>query len=96
VGPEEGRTVDVHQRIGGYVVMASTDFLAADATASRIIGLEPEAIRYIWMGAQQGLGQMDKKNIETRGATMSEVQMKWAPSLTSGYPQRAPRVKETL
>ncbi len=95
VGPDEGQTVDIHQRLGGYVVMASTDFLAADATASRIIGMDTDAIRYLWMGAEQGLGALEPRQIEIRGTQLAEVQMHWAPSLTSGYPQTAPRVKES-
>ena len=95
VGPEEGRTVDVSQRLGGYLVLASTDLLAADATASRIIGMDPDAIRYIWMGAQQGLGQKDLGRIVLRGTPFREATMKWMPSLISGYPQKGPRLKET-
>lgn len=94
-GPEEGRTVDVSQRLGGYLVLASTDFLAADAVASRLIGMDPDAIRYVWMGAQQGLGQKDLSRIELRGTPFREAAMQWKPSLISGYPQRGPRVKET-
>jgi uncharacterized protein (DUF362 family) len=95
VGPDEGSTVDVSQRLGGYLVLASTDFLAADATASRIIGMDPDAIRYIWMGAQQGLGQNNPDHIEIRGTPLREATMKWTPSDVSGYPQRGPRAKET-
>jgi uncharacterized protein (DUF362 family) len=39
--------------------IVSTDFVAADAAAAKIFGVEPADIRHIQLAADMNLGQMD-------------------------------------
>ena len=48
-------------------VLASQDGVALDATAMRLIGLEPSRARHLALTAQQGLGRMDAGAIEVDG-----------------------------
>ncbi len=72
------------------VAIASTDFVAADATAARIMGLDPNEVGYLWYCAEGGLGHMDQSMIELVGGidlrsvarklqrhTTHEQQVKW-------------------
>ena len=47
--------------------MASTDFLAADATAARIMGVDPHQVGYLHYCALGGLGKMEPSEIELVG-----------------------------
>jgi len=49
------------------VVLASRDSVALDATAMRLIGLEPSRAQHLVLTAQQGLGRMDAPAIEVDG-----------------------------
>ncbi|MFQ6134752.1 MAG: DUF362 domain-containing protein [Nitrososphaerales archaeon] len=82
-----GETVNVKERIGGYLMIASRDFLAADATATRVIGHNPDWIKYMRWAYEQNVGQKDEDKIEVVGEPVESVQMNWKPAETSGYPQ---------
>lgn len=49
------------------VVLASRDGVALDATAMRLIGLEPSRAQHLVLTAQQGLGRIDAGAIEVDG-----------------------------
>jgi uncharacterized protein (DUF362 family) len=49
------------------VVLASRDALALDATAMRLVGLEPRRARHLVLTAEAGLGQMRADAIEVDG-----------------------------
>ena len=49
------------------VILASLDSVALDATAMRLIGLDPERSRHVALTAQRGLGKMDARDIEIDG-----------------------------
>lgn len=67
-GPVYGEAVQL-----GWAV-ASTDFLAADATAARLIGFDPHQIGYLYYCALGGLGKMDPEDIALVGnLTLEEV-----------------------
>lgn len=76
----EGRAVDLRDRLGDWLVLASTDLVAADATAARIIGHDPAHVRYLLTASQQGLGQIAADRITLVGATLDEVRMDWQPA----------------
>jgi len=72
-----GATVDMRERLGDWLLLASNDLAAADATAARVIGLETDEIRYLTMAYDQGLGQIHKDRIELVGAGLDELRMEW-------------------
>jgi uncharacterized protein (DUF362 family) len=49
------------------VVLASRDSVALDATAMRLVGLEPERARHVALTARQGLGRMAVGEIDVDG-----------------------------
>jgi uncharacterized protein (DUF362 family) len=73
-----GRTVDMRSRLGSYLLLASTDLVAADATAARIMNHDPDEIVQLGMGFERGLGEMRKKRIELIGPPLSELRVPWA------------------
>jgi len=63
------------------MAIASTDFVAADAVASKIMGFEPlEEVGYIYYGHTLGLGVGDIDNIQILGADIKSVSRKFRPS----------------
>lgn len=60
-GPAKGEPVEM-----GWA-LASTDFLAADATAARIMGFDPHEVGYLHYCALGGLGKMEPSEIELVG-----------------------------
>lgn len=60
-GPTGGRLEDVRKM---DTVIASTDFVAADAVATTLFGLKPEDISYIQKAAEMGLGEARLEKIE--------------------------------
>ena len=51
----------------GNLILASKDQVAIDATAARIMGFDPLAIRYLAMCHERGLGVADPRDIEIVG-----------------------------
>jgi uncharacterized protein (DUF362 family) len=49
------------------IVLASRDAVALDATAMRLVGLDPYRARHVVMTAEQGLGRISAEEIETDG-----------------------------
>lgn len=49
------------------VVLAGRDAVAVDATAMRLVGLEPSRARHIAIAAEQGLGRIKSEEIEIDG-----------------------------
>ncbi len=88
VAPGEGISVDMRDRIGSWAVLAGTDVLAVDCTATRMIGHEPLWVHHLRMGYQQGLGELREEEIDLVGALMDEIRMDWLPSSDSRYPQK--------
>lgn len=75
-----GTTVDVRERLGEWLMLASNDLVAADATAARIIGHDPAAVRHIALAYDRGLGQMRQELITLAGASLDELRMDWQPA----------------
>jgi uncharacterized protein (DUF362 family) len=72
-----GETVDMKERLGSYLVLASNDLAAADATVARIIGLDVSTITYLQAAYRQGLGQINEDMIDLDGATLANLRVPW-------------------
>jgi uncharacterized protein (DUF362 family) len=79
-----GRTVDMRDRLGSYLLLASTDLVAADATAARIMSHDPDRIAQLGMGYHMGLGEMRQDRIELIGPSISELRVPWASANVGG------------
>lgn len=76
-GPSSGNPVDLR------VAIASTDFLAADAVATRLMGFDPDEVGYLHYCKLGGLGASDLNDIEIVGnATIEECARKFKPHPT--------------
>jgi uncharacterized protein (DUF362 family) len=81
-----GETIDVSDHIGDWFLLASTDLVAADATAARIIGLDVEQVPYLVQACEQGLGQIDLNRVVLEGASLDELRVDFKPAyLTVGF-----------
>jgi uncharacterized protein (DUF362 family) len=75
-----GRTVDVSQRLGSWLVLASTDIVAADATAAWIMNHDTEKITQLTMAYDMGLGERRQGAIEMLGENLDKLVMPWQPA----------------
>ncbi len=75
-----GATVDVRDRLGDWLMLASRDLVAADATAARIIGADPAGIAQLQRAYERGLGEIRAEEIQLDGATLDELRMPWKPA----------------
>ena len=73
-----GRTVDMRSRLGSYLLLASTDLVAADATAARIMSHNPNGIAQLTMGFERGMGEIREEYIEVIGHTLKSLRVPWA------------------
>lgn len=80
VGPEWGRPVDMRDRLGSWLVLASTDLVAADATAARIMDHNVDDITQLTMAHNMGLGTIAEEAIEIIGETLENLIVHWAPA----------------
>lgn len=81
-----GTSVDVRDRLGTWMMLASRDAVALDATSTRVIGLDPSDVQHVRLAYEQGLGQMLEEKIALSGATLDEIRMPWErPDLTEGF-----------
>jgi len=79
-GPTQGhggQAVDVRDRLGSWLLLASTDLVAADATAARVMSHDASAIVQLQMGHAKGLGEWREGGIELVGERLSDLQMPW-------------------
>ncbi|KYK22053.1 hypothetical protein AYK24_02690 [Thermoplasmatales archaeon SG8-52-4] len=72
-----GRTVDVKNRLGSWLILASRDIMAADATAARIMNHPVPNIKQLTMGYEMGLGEIHEEFIEMIGEKLSNIKMNW-------------------
>ncbi len=80
-----GSSVDMRDRLGTWMLLASTDPVALDATSTRVISLDPQDVTHVRLAWEQGLGQMLQEKITLLGATLDEIRMDWqAPQITVG------------
>ena len=79
-----GRTVDMSDRLGSYLLLASTDLVAADATAARIMSHDPARVVQLGMGYEMGLGEMRKDRIELIGPRLADLRVPWEKAQVGG------------
>jgi uncharacterized protein (DUF362 family) len=80
-----GRTVDVRSRLGSWLVLASKDIMAADATAARIMSHPVSTTKQLTMGFGMGLGEIREESIEIVGANLSDLIMPWRPAVLRNW-----------
>ncbi len=85
VRSDAGRTVDMRERLGDWLLLASTDLVAADATAARIVGLEYEDVPFLKRATEEGLGQARGEMITLAGATLEELRVRWDLDLVPDF-----------
>lgn len=66
------------------VLIGGSDFLAVDATAARLIGLDPQSIGYLGFMGWAGLGQLATSKIELRGTPLETLLHSFEPAPRAG------------
>ncbi len=92
-----GRTVDVRNRLGSRLLLASTDLVAADTIAAWIMSHDPRDVVQLAMAQDRGLGEARLERIEVVGASLRDLRIPWAaaqlrnlaPSAASVCPGRS-------
>jgi uncharacterized protein (DUF362 family) len=62
------------------IALASLDPLAADITATRIMGFDPKRVNYLTAMAEAGFGQSEPEKIQLIGTPLSECLCKYKPN----------------
>lgn len=76
-----GTTVDMMSRLGSWLLLASTDVVAADATAARIMNHEAAYVGDILpMARGAGMGAICASSIEILGAQLEDLTVGWLPA----------------
>lgn len=80
-----GTTVNMKERLGSWVVIASADIMAADATAARIMSHNTKKVDHLAMGFEMGLGEIRERSIEILGEKLDNLRMTWKPARMKGH-----------
>jgi uncharacterized protein (DUF362 family) len=81
-----GDTVDMRDLLGDWLILASTDLAAADATAARVIGHDVAEVEHLKKAYNQGIGQIREDMIEIIGASLDSVGVNFKPATpTDGF-----------
>ncbi len=86
-GPSIGRggtTVNMKERLGSWAIIASSDIMAADATAARIMSHDTKKVKQLAMGFDMGLGEIREKSIEILGEKLDNLHVTWKPARLKG------------
>jgi len=75
-----GRTVDLRDRQGSWFLLASTDLVAADATAARIMSHDPARMTQLSMAYERGMGEIRGERIALIGERLEDLRVPWAPA----------------
>jgi uncharacterized protein (DUF362 family) len=79
-----GSAVDMKERLGTWAIIASTDIMAADATAARIMNHKTEDIDQLVMGFNMDLGEVREDSIEMLGEKLDNLRVNWKPARMKG------------
>ena len=79
-GEGNGLTVDMKDRLGSWLLLASTDLVAADATAARVMSHDVAAVKQVVMGHEMGLGEIREESIEIVGERLDDLRVEWLPA----------------
>ena len=92
-----GRTVDMSTRLGSWLLLASTDPAAADATAARVLNLEsPYVDQILSMAHDAGMGTICASAIQLIGATLDQLRVSWLPAQVAVAGHLAPLRNSTI
>jgi uncharacterized protein (DUF362 family) len=76
-----GKAVDMKDRLGSWLLLASTDLVAADATAARVMNHDAVYVdRILTLAHEQGLGEMREEAIEIVGERLDDLRVEWLPA----------------
>ena len=75
-----GISVNMQERLGSWLVLASTDIMAADATTARVMSYDVGGIKQLQMGYDMGLGEIREESIEIIGEKIEDVCVDWVPA----------------
>jgi uncharacterized protein (DUF362 family) len=79
-----GRAVDMRERLGSWLLLASTDLVAADATAARVMSHEMAFVEPALVLAQQAnMGAVCEPAIELVGARLADLRVQWEPAVAA-------------
>jgi uncharacterized protein (DUF362 family) len=73
-----GRTVDMRDRLGSWLLLASTDLVATDATAARIMSHDPARMAQLAMGYEMGMGEIHEDRIGLLGERLDDLRVSWS------------------
>ncbi len=93
-----GRTVDVSNRIGGFLVIAGRDPVATDVIGTRVITRDwqpienedlgtPYYVHHLRLAHIQRLGELRQSRIDVRGLSLEQVSMNWNMPGRNAYPE---------
>ena len=80
-----GKTVNMKERLGSWAIIASSDIMAADATAARIMSYDTKKVKQLTMGFEMGLGEIREPSIEILGEKLDNLRVEWKPARMKGY-----------
>jgi uncharacterized protein (DUF362 family) len=75
-----GTTVNMKERLGSWAIIASTDIMAADATAARIMSHDTREVVQLAMGFSMGLGEIREQSIQMVGEGLDNLRVAWEPA----------------
>jgi uncharacterized protein (DUF362 family) len=85
-----GLTVDMRDRLGSWLLLASTDLVAADATAARIMSHDVADVEQLTMAYERGMGELREDRIEIVGERLDDLRVDWLPAELANFsPQEA-------
>jgi len=79
-GENNGLTVDMKDRLGSWLLLASTDLVAADATAARIMSQDVAEVKQLSKAYEMGLGEIREESIEIVGERLDDLRVEWLPA----------------
>jgi len=75
-----GTVVNMKHRLGSYLVVASTDLIAADSTAALVMNHDVRKMKQLTIGYEMGLGEMRSEAIEIIGEKLQDIMVDWKPA----------------
>jgi len=79
-----GTTLNMKERLGSCAIIASTDIMAADATAARIMSHDTNKVKHLAMGFDMGLGEIREQSIEILGEKLDNLRVTWKSARLKG------------
>ncbi len=79
-----GTTLNMKERLGSWAIIASTDIMAADATAARIMSHDTNKVKHLAMGFDMDLGEIREESIEILGEKLDNLSVTWKSARLKG------------